>query len=170
MSNHSFFLSPKKRNKTPKRAFYGYLVFMLGIWKKGKRYITMRAYNLYAFVAIRDCSAVLLSAEKTYSPTSLSIFLPTVTQLIKNDPIPMQNPASLSIWRPVVTQRSMERAAREAHSLSDVHVMRFTSCPGRFDWTFIPRHTLQALVYDILPSTHWFTTSFLQPLPYLVTP
>ena len=32
---------------------------------------------------------------------------------------------------------------------------------------------LQALVYDILPSTnckHWFTTSVLQPLPYLVTP
>ena len=138
--------------------------------EKGKRYITMRAYNLYIFVGIRDCSAILLSAEKTYSPTSLSIFLPTVTQLIKNDPIPMQNPASLSIWRPVVTQRSMERAAHEADSLSDVHVMRFTSCPGRFDWTFIPRHTLQALVYDILPLTHWFTTSFLQPLPYLVTP
>ena len=43
------------------------------------------------------------------------------------------------------------------------------------------RHMLQAPVYDILASTsavfsyaicskHWFTTSLLQPLPYLVTP
>ena len=86
----------------------------------------MCVYDLYVFVGIRDCSAILLSAEKTYSLTSLSIFLPTMTQLIKNDPIPMQNPASLSIWRPAVTQRSMERAAHVSDSLSDVHVMCFT--------------------------------------------
>ena len=39
-----------------------------------------------------------------HSPTSLSISILAVAQVVKNDPMPMQNPTSLSISFPAVTQ------------------------------------------------------------------
>lgn len=68
LSHCSFFLSSKQRTFVK-----GYCVVMLGIWKiSGTQRYRCTCY-LHVFIGICDCSTILLAADKTNNPSSLSV-------------------------------------------------------------------------------------------------